>query len=226
MSAAVSVPWSSILSDMSDSLDEMTSLPSADLLKLYRPQADVGGEFHYFGPGGEGSEPYPGISASDRDPAPSRSGIPEKRLPNVADWGGTLDLIAGMAGAAGTQRSHLREQTEAQQRTLEDLRGELHQAQQRLRASERRAQELQARANSRLQKVQADLDAQVEEARAETEVRVLSVCARNDGLIRATEERGRAAELRARRAEEWLQRVDAAAKSLLLNGHMTRDGWR
>lgn len=226
MSAAVSVPWSSILSDMSASLDEMTSLPSADILKLYRPQADAGREFHSFGPVDEGSEPYFGTSASEQDPVPSHSDAPEKRLPNVADWGGTLDLIAGMAGAAGSQRSHLREQTEAQQRALEDLQRELHQAQQRLRASERRVQELQARADSRLQRVQADLNAQVEEARAETEIRVLAVCARNDGLIRATEERGRAAELRARRAEEWLQRVDAAAKSLLLNGHMTRGGWR
>lgn len=225
MSAAVSVPWSSILSDVSASLDDMTSLSSAEILKLPRPHVDVSGEFHSSAlrEGGCSGQPWD-FSIPEQDAPSSRSDTQEKRLPNVADWKGTLDLITGMADVAEDQRNDLEQKTEAQQRALEDLRRELYEAQQRLRASEQRASELQARADSRLQEVQADLDAQVEVIRAETEVRVRAIRAQNDGLIRAAGERVRAAELRAQTAEAWLKRIDTAAKNLLLNGHMNRAG--
>ena len=105
----------------------------------------------------------------------------EKRLPNVADWKGTLDFVTSMIGVAGDQRNHLREQTEAQQRALENVRRELNETRQRLQASEQRAHELQVQADSRLQKIQARLDLQVEKIRIEAETRVRVICARNAG---------------------------------------------
>lgn len=222
MPAVVSTPGSSILSDVPASLDEMISASSADMLKLHRPQADSRGDFHAFGLRGGASERSWEPSSSERAPPPSRSDTEEKRLPNVSDWRGTLDLVTGMAGVAENQSRDLREQTEAQQRALEPLRRELHETRQSLRASEQRTHELHAQADSRLQAIQADLDAQVQETRSESEARVRAIRAQNDSLIRAAAERVREAELRAQNAEEWLKRIDAAAKNLLLNGHMNR----
>ena len=226
MSAAVSAPWFSILSDVSANLDEMTSLPSADMLRLHPPHIDASREFHPFGLRGVGSEPSWHSSTSEQDPLPPCSDKQEKRLPNVADWKGTLSLITGMTGVAADRRNDLKEQAGTHQRGLEDLRRQVHEAQQRLQTSEIQAHELQLQADSRLQQVQADLDAQVKKVRAEMEARELTISARNDGLIRAAREQVRAAELRAQTAEEWLQRVDAATKNLLLSGHMNRASGR
>lgn len=223
MSAAVSVLEPSILSDPSASLGGGTTSLSADIWQLYRSHADTHDEPHSFDHSGEGPRPSAAASTSEQDLPPSRSDTREKRLPNVADWKGTLDLVTGMAGVADGQQKDLNEQTEAQHRALEDLRSELTVARQRLHVSEQRAQELRVQGDSRLQRIQADLDAQVQEAHSETEARVRVIRARNDGLIRATEERVRAAELRSQTAEQWLQRIDTATKNLLLNGSMNRN---
>lgn len=227
MSAAVSAPWSSILSDVSDSLDEMASLPSADILKLHPPHIDASSKSHSFGLRGVGSETSWNSSTWEQDPLPPCSDKQEKRLPNVADWKGTLSLITGMTGVAADRQNDLKEQARTHQCVLGDLQRKVHEAQQRLQTSETQAHKLQLQADSRLQQVQADLDAQVKKVRAEMEARELTISARNDGLIRAAGERVLAAELRAQTAEEWLQRVDAATKNLLLNGHLNRaSGWR
>ena len=57
----------------------------------------------------------------------------------------------------------------------------------------------------------------MEKIRIEAETRVRVICARNAGLIRVTKKRVRAAELRAQTANEWLQRIDTAAKNLRLH---------
>lgn len=226
MSAAVSIPWSLVLADVSAGLNDVNTSASAGASQLHQPRSGSLSESRSSGAGGAGSGSSLDAPAPEQDPAPPSMDMGEKKLPNVADWKGTLDLVTGMAGVAAGQRSDLREHTEAQQCALEILRRELNEIQRRLRTSEQRVQELQAQADGQLQKLQADLDAQVQEAQADTETRLRVVRARTAGLIRASEERVRAAELRAQKAQEWLQRVDAAAKNLLLNGHMSRAGNR
>lgn len=222
MSAAASDTWSSIRSGVSAGLDVMNHLSSADIVQIDWQKFDVHRECCSSDLGGSSLGSLSDFSKVAQDPPSSGSEAQEKRLPNVADWKGTLDLITGMPDLAEDQRNDLKQQTVAQQRVLEDLKRELHETQQRLRASEQRADELQAQADARLQKTRDDLDVQVEGARAETEARVRVICARTAGLIRANQERVRAAELRAQRAASWLQQIDAAAKNLLLNGHMNR----
>ena len=132
----------SILSDASASLNEKTSTFSTKKLLLLRSQGDVHSEFCCFDPVAEVFKSTSDLFKLDQDVPRSSLNTQEKRLPNVADWKGTLDFVTSMTGVAGDQRNHLREQTEAQQRALEDVRRELNETRQRLQASEQRAHEL------------------------------------------------------------------------------------
>ena len=126
MSAAVSIPWPSILSDASASLNGKTSAFSIEKLPLNRSQVEVHSEFCCFNSTAEVLKSSSDLFKLDQDMPRSSLNTQEKRLPNVADWKGTLDFVTSMIGVAGDQRNHLREQTEAQQRALENVRRELN----------------------------------------------------------------------------------------------------
>ncbi|GJD47050.1 hypothetical protein AFCDBAGC_4935 [Methylobacterium cerastii] len=224
MAAAPLVSWAQILTQVAASFDSIADKPSAEILLLkpsfstiepltseaaFSPQPTL--------------HPSPLIpEAAVNDVGASPSGVDTEAV-EVGDWMSTLDIINGMAGLAGDQKKRLREQSVSHQAALEGLERALKQTQQLLQLSEMRVQEIQTVADVRLQKVQADADAQVQEIRAEAEARVSVIRAETDAWVRTAEEQVRVADLRASTAEKWLQRIDAAAKNLLLGGHMSLD---
>ncbi|WP_243968583.1 cell division protein DivIVA [Methylobacterium sp. J-026] len=171
--------------------------------------------------------PQPAVNDAEPVPAPvseqaSGPTSSDVQPDAVSDWMTTLDIINGMVGLADEQKKRLREQSASHGVLLETVQRELKETQQRLQLSEMRAHEIQTRADIRLQRVQADADAQVEEIRAEAEARVRTLQAEAEAWVRAAEEQVRVADLRAYTAEKWLSRIDAAAKTLLLGGHMSQ----
>ncbi|MGH1591022.1 cell division protein DivIVA [Methylobacterium phyllosphaerae] len=168
-----------------------------------------------------GSDPAPVLPDEAANDAVSVPVHFEPEVDGVSDWMSTLDIINGMVGLADEQKKHLREQSVSHEAALEALQRELKETQQRLQLSEMHAHEIQTHADIRLQKVQADADAQVQVIRAEAEARVRTLRAESEAWVRAAEEQVRVADLRADTAERWLQRIDTAAKALLLGGHMS-----
>ncbi|WP_246692806.1 cell division protein DivIVA [Methylobacterium sp. WL64] len=220
MVAAPTASWSHILTQVAESLDRISEKPSAEILMLkptlstFEPSLSRSdAEAASVGP----SPITPDPAVNDARPA---SDISSAEIEDVADWMSTLDIINGMAGIADDRKKRLNEQSVSHDAALQALKSELTEALHLLRLSELRAHENQARADIRLQKVQADADAQVQAIRAEAEARVRTIRAETDAWIRATEEQARVADLRADTAEKWLQRIDTAAKNLLLGGHM------
>jgi hypothetical protein len=209
------------LTQVAESLDRIVEKPSAEILRL-KPSfstteplsLQLGLEIEE-----SGHEPVlPEPAVNDAEPvAPTSGAEPDE----VSDWMSTLDIINGMVGLADEQKKRLRQQSMSHEASVEALQRELKETQQRLQLAEMRAHEIQARADIRLQKVQVDADAQVEGIRAEAEARVRTIRAEADAWVRAAEEQVRVADLRADTAEKWLHRIDAAAKSLLLGGHMS-----
>lgn len=220
MVAAPTASWSHILTQVAESLDRISEKPSAEILTL-KPTLST---FELSPSRSEAEVASVGPSPIIPDPAVNdarlSSDISGAEIEDVADWMSTLDIINGMAGLADDQKKRLKEQSVFHEAALRALKSELKEAQHLLRLSELRAHENQARADIRLQKIQADADAQVQVIRAEAEARVCTIRAETEAWIRATEEQARIADLRADTAEKWLQRIDAAAKNLLLGGHM------
>lgn len=229
MIAAPTASWSHILTQVAESLDRISEKPSAEILRL-KPSSGPGevpalrlsldteeaSTAVMPEPAVNDAEP---LSAVAEAPVPSSS---EAQTDAVSDWMTTLDIINGMVGLADEQKKRLREQSASHEVLIETLQRELKETQQRLQLSEMRAHEIQTRADIRLQRVQADADAQVEEIRAEAEARVRTLQAEAEAWVRAAEEQVRVADLRAYTAEKWLSRIDAAAKTLLLGGHMAQ----
>ena len=226
MIAAPTASWSHILTQVAESLDRISEKPSAEILRL-KPTS---------GPaelpalrlsldeedGPAAVMPRPAVNDAEPMHAEAGSGpiSSEGQTDAVSDWMTTLDIINGMVGLADEQKKRLREQSASHEVLIETLQRELKETQQRLQLSEMRAHEIQTRADIRLQRVQADADSQVEEIRAEAEARVRTLQAEAEAWVRAAEEQVRVADLRAYTAEKWLSRIDAAAKTLLLGGHM------
>ena len=231
MIAAPTASWSHILTQVAESLDRISEKPSAEILRL-KPSSGLGeapelrlsldteeaASAVMPQPAVNDAEPVP-VAATDETEAPAPASS-EAQTDAVSDWMTTLDIINGMVGLADEQKKRLREQTASHEVLIETLQRELKETQQRLQLSEMRAHEIQTRADIRLQRVQADADAQVEEIRAEAEARVRTLQAEAEAWVRAAEEQVRVADLRAYTAEKWLSRIDAAAKTLLLGGHM------
>ncbi|MCJ2048811.1 cell division protein DivIVA [Methylobacterium sp. J-070] len=221
MVAAPTASWSHILTQVAESLDRIVEKPSAEILRLKPNAHTLEGPALRLGP--EIDEPsaalLPDPAVNDAEPL---AASPDAEDDSVSDWMSTLDIINGMVGIADEQKRRLRVQTASHEMAVETLQRELKEAQQRLQLAEMRAHELQARADIRLQRIQADADAQVEEIRAEAEARVRTIQAEAEAWVRAAEEQVRVADVRADTAEKWLSRIDAAAKNLLLGGHMNQ----
>lgn len=220
MVAAPTASWSHILTQVAESLDRIVEKPTAEILRLKPsfntsepPSLQLGLETEESVQGPVLPEP----AVNDAEPIAAAGSEPDE----LSDWMSTLDIINGMAGLADEQKKRLRQQSVSHEASVEALQRELKETQQRLQLSEMRAHEIQARADIRLQKVQVDADAQVEGIRAEAEARVRTLRAEAEAWVRAAEEQVRVADLRADTAEKWLHRIDAAAKSLLLGGHMS-----
>ena len=224
MAAAHMVPWSQILTQVAASFDSIVDKPSAEILML---NPSLGTAEPRPSPSAVASEgaghPSPPMPEPVANQTAAFSAAFEAEAEDVGDWMTTLDIINGMAGLADEQKKRLRAQSLSHQTALEALERALKQTQQLLQFSELRAQEIQTLADIRLQKVQADADAQVQEIRAEAEARVCAIRAETDAWVRTAQEQMRVADLRANTAEKWLQRIDAAAKNLLLGGHMSPD---
>ena len=221
MVAAPTASWSHILTQVAESLDRIVEKPTAEILRL-KPSF-AGSDAPSLRLGQHTDEPsaalMPDPAVNDADPvAASREGEDE----TVSDWMSTLDIINGMVGLADEQKRRLRSQSSSHEIAIETLQRELKETQQRLQLSEMRAHEIQTRADIRLQRIQADADAQVEEIRAEAEARVRTIQAEAEAWVRAAEDQVRVADVRADTAEKWLSRIDAAAKNLLLGGHMSQ----
>jgi len=231
MIAAPTASWSHILTQVAESLDRISEKPSAEILRL-KPSSGPG-EMPALRLSLDTEEAtsavLPEPAVNDAEPVLAQ-GVAESSMPApmssdsqtdaVSDWMTTLDIINGMVGLADEQKKRLREQSASHEVLIETLQRELKETQQRLQLSEMRAHEIQTRADIRLQRVQADADSQVEEIRAEAEARVRTLQAEAEAWVRAAEEQVRVADLRAYTAEKWLSRIDAAAKTLLLGGHM------
>jgi hypothetical protein len=223
MVAAPTASWSHILTQVAESLDRIVEKPSAEILRL-KPTFS-GADAPALRLRQEVEEPsapvLPEPAVNDAKPvAAALEGDAEDEA--VSDWMSTLDIINGMVGLADEQKRRLRNQSETHDNAIEVLKRELKETQQRLQLSEMRAHEIEAHADIRLQRIQADADAQVEEIRAEAEARVRTIQAEAAAWVRAAEEQVRVAEMRADTAEKWLSRIDAAAKNLLLGGHMSQ----
>ena len=221
MVAAPTASWSHILTQVAESLDRIVEKPSAEILRL-KPSFAVA-EAPSLRLGQQIEEPgaalQPDPAVNDAEPV---AASPEAEDEAVSDWMSTLDIINGMVGLADEQKRRLRSQSATHEIAIETLQRELKETQQRLQLSEMRSHEIQARADIRLQRIQADADAQVEEIRAEAEARVRTIQAEAEAWVRAAEEQVRVADVRADTAEKWLSRIDAAAKNLLLGGHMSQ----
>lgn len=233
MIAAPTASWSHILTQVAESLDRISEKPSAEILRL-KPSSGPG-ELPALRLSLDTEEApaavMPDAAVNDADPVPTATTASidalaqapssfEAQTDAVSDWMTTLDIINGMVGLADEQKKRLREQSASHEVLIETLQRELKETQQRLQLSEMRSHEIQTRADIRLQRVQADADSQVEEIRAEAEARVRTLQAEAEAWVRAAEEQVRVADLRAYTAEKWLSRIDAAAKTLLLGGHM------
>lgn len=221
MVAAPTASWSQILTQVAESFDKIVERPTAEVLRLKPSFNTSGAPALWTEMAAGGSDPasvLPAEAIYDAGPVPLHS---EPEADDVSDWMSTLDIINGMVGLADEQKKRLREQSVSHEAALEALQRELKETRQRLQLSEMRAHEIQTRADIRLQKVQADADAQVQEIRAEAEARVRTLRAESEAWVRAAEEQVRVADLRADTAERWLQRIDTAAKALLLGGHMS-----
>jgi hypothetical protein len=223
MVAAPTASWSHILTQVAESLDKIVERPTAEVLRLkpsFRTSEAPALCSETTAAGNDPAPVLPDEAANDAVLVPVHF---EPEVDGVSDWMSTLDIINGMVGLADEQKKRLREQSVSHEAALEALRQDLKETQQRLQLSEMRAHEIQTRADIRLQKVQADADAQVQEIRAEAEARVRTLRAESETWVRAAEEQVRVADLRADTAERWLQRIDTAAKALLLGGHMSPD---
>lgn len=221
MVAAPTASWSHILTQVAESLDKIVERPSAEVLRLKPSFNTSEAPTLRSEPTVLGSDPAPVLPDEAANDATLISAHSKPEADDVSDWMSTLDIINGMVGLADEQKKRLREQSVSHEAALEALQRDLKETQQRLQLSEMRAHEIQTRADIRLQKVQADADAQVQEIRAEAEARVRTLRAESETWIRAAEEQVRVADLRADTAERWLQRIDTAAKALLLGGHMS-----
>jgi|GEM_PF-1488073 len=229
MIAAPTASWSHILTQVAESLDRISEKPSAEILRL-KPNsgpAELPALRLSLDEDVVSAAVVPQPAVNDAEPIQTEGAAPlsavmssEGQTDAVSDWMTTLDIINGMVGLADEQKKRLREQTASHEVLIETLQRELKETQQRLQLSEMRAHEIQTRADIRLQRVQADADSQVEEIRAEAEARVRTLQAEAEAWVRAAEEQVRVADLRAYTAEKWLSRIDAAAKTLLLGGHM------
>ena len=218
MIAAPTASWSHILTQVAESLDRISEKPSAEILRLKPTSGPAELPALRLSLDDEDAVmPQPAVNDAEPMTGPMSSDI---QTDGVSDWMTTLDIINGMVGLADEQKKRLREQTASHEVLIETLQRELKETQQRLQLSEMRAHEIQTRADIRLQRVQADADSQVEEIRAEAEARVRTLQAEAEAWVRAAEEQVRVADLRAYTAEKWLSRIDAAAKTLLLGGHM------
>ncbi|GJE50964.1 hypothetical protein GOFOIKOB_4018 [Methylobacterium tardum] len=220
MVAAPTASWSQILTQVAESLDRIVEKPTAEILTL-KPSFTSGAPTSWTETAADGSDPAPVLPTETISDAGPVTPYSEPEADDVSDWMSTLDIINGMAGLADEQKKRLTEQSVSHEAALQTLQRELRETQQRLQLSEMRVQEIQTRADIRLQKVQADADAQVQEIRAEAEMRVRTIRAESEAWVRAAEEQVRVADLRADTAERWLQRIDTAAKALLLGGHMS-----
>ncbi|GJE09451.1 MULTISPECIES: cell division protein DivIVA [Methylobacterium] len=221
MVAAPTASWSHILTQVAESLDRIVEKPSAEILRLKPSFTGAEAPALRLGQQVEDSNAalLPDPAVNDAEPP---AGAHDAEDEAVSDWMSTLDIINGMVGLADEQKRRLRSQSATHEMALETLQRELKETQQRLQLSEMRAHEIQARADIRLQRIQADADAQVEEIRAEAEARVRTIQAEAEAWVRAAEEQVRVADVRADTAEKWLSRIDAAAKNLLLGGHMSQ----
>jgi hypothetical protein len=221
MVAASTASWSHILTQVAESLDRIVEKPSAEILRL-KPSVTTSETLSLrLGMDLDAGYAAPVLPEEPVNDVKSVSASSEPEADDVSDWMSTLDIINGMVGLADEQKKRLREQSVSHEAAFEALQRELKETQQRLQLSEMRAHEVQTRADIRLQKVQADADAQVQEIRAEAEARVRTIRAESEAWVRAAEEQVRVADLRADTAERWLHRIDAAAKTLLLGGHMS-----
>jgi hypothetical protein len=221
MVAAPTASWSHILTQVAESLDRIVEKPSAEILRLkpaFNPAEPLALRL---GPDAEGAPSTPILPDPADNDAGAAVSLPVVEADELSDWMSTLDIINGMVGLADQQKKRLKEQTVSHEAAVEALDRQLKETQQRLQLSEMRAHEIQTRADIRLQQVQADADAQVQAIRAEAEARVRTIRAEAEAWVRAAEEQVRVADLRADTAEKWLQRIDAAAKALLLGGHMS-----
>ncbi|SDM90965.1 hypothetical protein SAMN05216360_104224 [Methylobacterium phyllostachyos] len=229
MIAAPTASWSHILTQVAESLDRISEKPSAEILRLKPTSgpAELPALRLSLDEEVAPAAVMPQQAVNDAEPVQAAAAAPtsgpmssEAQTDAVSDWMTTLDIINGMVGLADEQKKRLREQSASHEVLIETLQRELKETQQRLQLSEMRAHEIQTRADIRLQRVQADADSQVEEIRAEAEARVRTLQAEAEAWVRAAEEQVRVADLRAYTAEKWLSRIDAAAKTLLLGGHM------
>src|ERR1700712_3446695 len=109
MSASVNVPRPEVLSRLSASLDPINISSSAQVLQMSRQLINSQSEFQSFRLRDVKSGSLSELPNSEQDrPITISEGI-KKKLPHVADWKGTLDVIADMPNVAEEQRSHLEE---------------------------------------------------------------------------------------------------------------------
>ncbi|MCJ2095255.1 cell division protein DivIVA [Methylobacterium sp. J-072] len=218
MATAAQFPWPTVLTQLAAGLDEIAAKPAAEILRLRSSLGVVESPPTLLIGAAAGSEP-PTVPTAVELGSP----VAAARSEGVDDWMGTLDIINGMAGLADEQERRWREQGMSHQAALTALRQELQQAEEKRRAAEMRTREVQAQSDIRLQRAQADANAQVQDIRAEAEARVRMIRTEAEALVRQAEERARVADLRASTAEQWLQRIDTAAKKLLSGGQASPD---
>ncbi|SFM86049.1 hypothetical protein [Methylobacterium pseudosasicola] len=219
MATAAQFPWPTVLTQLAAGLDEIAAKPAAEILRLRSSLGVVESPPTLLIGAAAGAEPPTAVERG----SPGGTSVAAARSEGVDDWMGTLDIINGMAGLADEQERRRREQGMSHQAALNALRQELQQAEEKLRAAEMRTREVQAQSDIRLQRAQADANAQVQDIRAEAEARVRMIRTEAEALVRHAEERARVADLRASTAEQWLQRIDTAAKKLLSGGQASLD---
>lgn len=145
--------------------------------------------------------PLPGTAVACHAAAPCSS---EREDEPLCDWTGLLDTLTAAKELARSQEVRLQDQATKHECLIAELRAELRQIQEQVRASE-----------AQVAAVQSQAEASVKEIHQQAEARVEAAQIRADARVRIAEERAQTAQLRADAAENWLKRIERATQDLL-----------
>ena len=148
-------------------------------------------------PAGFPEFPVPALVRHTLEPEPVQMPVA------TPEWSGVLDIINDARVHAEAQRDQLMVQAETFEQAIQDMRADAESVRQQVRVLEAHHQD-----------AKAALERQVREARAQAEERVRAVQAEADAQIARARSATQSAEERAARAEEWLARIDEAARTL------------
>lgn len=129
------------------------------------------------------------------------------RMPVAApEWSGVLNIINEARLHAEAQKDQLQEQAAAFDQVIQEMREEAAAVRQQMRMLEAKMQETKAEAERQSAEIRAQAEGQMRQLQAKVYVEI-------------TEARSatRTAEERAYSAEDWLKRIEEAAKSLALS---------